>query len=310
MEMSDEMSFSIAMKEGWASYVNAQPPPRPPQLTLSKLKALSASDKALHDQQRELWHANAGTLYTPQVKSVLKQLWVKLRANVTGGQATKSAVALEGDSFLGKTTIAQTFAKAFHLREIAMNGDRTNAGDERWPVCYVSLSGHPTVKGLNSSLLRFFAHAGAERGSADEMEWRALQTFIKCKVKLVVVDDLHFLRWESADGSRVSNHLKSLVNKFPITMLLIGTGLTELGIHSQRHGLGKAVLGPTARRTSSIPMEPYKSAAKSVCGSGARSYTRSRATSSLRAIATASSPTSSVSTCMTAAPATWDLWSS
>ncbi len=181
MEISDAMSFSIAMKEGWSSYVNAQRPPRPPQLTSSKLKALSATDKALYDQQRYLWHANAGTLHTPQVERIIKRLWVVLNANVTAGQATKSAVALEGDSFLGKTTIAQTFAKDFHLRQIAMKGDRTNAGDERWPVCYVSLSGHPTVKGLNSSLLHFFAHAGAERGNADEMEWRALETFIKCK---------------------------------------------------------------------------------------------------------------------------------
>lgn len=257
MDISDLGYFSIATKEGWSTYVNAAPCPRPPLLTAKKLSALSSKDKTLYDQQRELWHANTGTMHTTQVKEILEELWADLRANVQRGQATKGALALEGDSFLGKTTIAQTFAKEFHLRELAMNGELTEAGDQRWPVCYVSLSGHPTVKDLCASLLYFFAHPGARSGNATDLQRRSLDTFTKCKVGLLVIDDLHFLRWDSADGSKVSNHLKSLVNNFPITMLLIGTGLTELGIKKERYGLGKAVLGPTARRTTSIPMEPY-----------------------------------------------------
>ena len=89
------------------------------------------------------------------------------------------------------------------------------------------------------------------------MARRALDTFLKCHVRLLIIDDLHFLRWESSDGSKVSNHLKYLVNEFPITMLLIGTDLTALGLYSAGRGFGKAVLGPTARRTTSYKFEPY-----------------------------------------------------
>jgi hypothetical protein len=204
MDMSDLGCFSIATKEGWSTYVNAEPCPRPPLLTARKLGALPSKDRVLYDQQRELWHANMGTMHTTQVNQILKDLWVVLRSNVQRGHATKSAVAIEGDSFLGKTTIAQTFAKEFHLREIAIKGDRTDAGDQRWPVCYVSLSGHPTVKDLCASLLYFFAHPGARSGNAAEMERRSLDTFTKCKVGLLVIDDLHFLRWDSADGCEIS----------------------------------------------------------------------------------------------------------
>jgi hypothetical protein len=113
------------------------------------------------------------------------------------------------------------------------------------------------MRDLNASLLHYFAHAGG-RGAAGDLARRALDTFIKCNVRLLVIDDLHFLRWESSDGSKVSNHLKYLVNEFPITMLLIGTDLTQLGLYRSAHGLGKAVLGPTARRTTSYRMEPYQ----------------------------------------------------
>ena len=179
-----------------------------------------------------------------------------LRGNVQSGEHAKGAVVIEGDSFLGKTTLVQLFAKEFHRQQIDLYGEMTDDGDERWPVAYVTLTGHPSMRDLNASLLHYFAHAGG-RGAAGDLARRALDTFTKCHVRLLIIDDLHFLRWESGDGSKVSNHLKYLVNEFPITMLLIGTDLTELGLYRSARGLGKAVLGPTARRTTSYRVEPY-----------------------------------------------------
>jgi hypothetical protein len=255
--MTDLQNFCAGTKEGWSAFVNAAPLCKPDRLSTRKLAALSTKDKALYDHQREQWHANMGTLRTPRVQRLVDELWIVLRSNVQHGDRAKGAVAVEGDSFLGKTTAVQLFAREFHLHEIATNGDKTDAGDERWPVAYVTLTGHPSMRDLNLSLLHYFGHPGVRRGSAGDLARRALATFLKCHVRLLIIDDLHFLRWESADGSMVSNHLKYLVNEFPITMLLIGTDLTELGLYSAGRGFGKAVLGPTARRTTSYKFEPY-----------------------------------------------------
>ena len=255
--MTDLQNFCAGTKEGWSTFVNAAPLCKPGRLSIRKLAALSTKDKALYDHQRAQWHANMGTLRTPRVQRLLDELWIVLRSNVQNGERAKGAVAVEGDSFLGKTTAVQLFAREFHLHEIATNGDTTDAGDERWPVAYVTLTGHPSMRDLNLSLLHYFGHPGVRQGSAGDLARRALDTFLKCHVRLLIIDDLHFLRWESADGSKVSNHLKYLVNEFPITMLLIGTDLTELGLYSAGRGFGKAVLGPTARRTTSYKFEPY-----------------------------------------------------
>jgi hypothetical protein len=255
--MTDLQNFCAGTKEGWSTFVNAESLRKPERLTARKLARLSTKDKTLYDHQREQWHANMGTLRTPKVQALLDELWIVLRSNVQHGERAKGAVAVEGDSFLGKTTAVQLFAKEFHRHEIATHGDRTEDGDERWPVAYVTLTGHPSMRDLNLSLLHYFGHPGVRRGSAGDLARRALSTFLKCHVRLLIIDDLHFLRWESADGSMVSNHLKYLVNEFPITMLLIGTDLTELGLYSAGRGFGKAVLGPTARRTTSYTFEPY-----------------------------------------------------
>jgi Bacterial TniB protein len=255
--MTDPQNFCAGTKEGWSAFVHAEPVPQPERLTRRKLAALSSKDKAKYDHARELWHANMGTLRTPRVEKLLAELAIVLRGNVQSGEHAKGAVVVEGDSFLGKTTLVQLFAKEFHRREIDIHGEMTDEGDERWPVAYVTLTGHPSMRDLNASLLHYFAHAGG-RGAAGDLARRALDTFLKCNVRLLIIDDLHFLRWESGDGSKVSNHLKYLVNEFPITMLLIGTDLTELGLYRSARGLGKAVLGPTARRTTSYRMEPYQ----------------------------------------------------
>jgi hypothetical protein len=254
--MTDPQNFCAGTKEGWSAFVNAEPMPRPERLTTRKLAGLPTKDKHAYDHARELWHANMGTLRTQRVTELLAELDMVLRGNVQSGEHAKGAIVVEGDSFLGKTTAVQLFAKEFHRQQIELHGEMTDDGDERWPVAYVTLTGHPSMRDLNASLLHYFAHAGG-RGAAGDLARRALDTFIKCHVRLLIIDDLHFLRWESGDGSKVSNHLKYLVNEFPITMLLIGTDLTELGLYRSARGLGKAVLGPTARRTTRYRMEPY-----------------------------------------------------
>ncbi len=255
--MTSLHNFCAGTKEGWTTFVLADAPRRPELLTVKKYEALSSSDKSLYDSSRELWHANMGTLQTPQVERMMHELWVVLRSNAQYSDHAKGAVAVEGDTFLGKTTIVQHFAKEYHLREIALHGDMTDAGDERWPVVYVTLTGHPTMRDLNSSLLYYFAHPGSRHGSAADLARRVLEAFIKCGVSLLIIDDLHFLRWESVDGSKVSNHLKYLVNDFPITMIMVGTELTQRGLYRSDHGFGGAILGPTARRTTSLSLEPY-----------------------------------------------------
>ena len=60
-----------------------------------------------------------GTLRTPRVQKMLDELWIVLRSNVQHGERAKGGIALEGDSFLGKTTVGAAFRKEFHLHEIA-----------------------------------------------------------------------------------------------------------------------------------------------------------------------------------------------
>ena len=250
-------NLTLARKEGWAAFVNAVPRQRPEALTRSAIRALGDAAANDYNLRRREWHANLGPLKTPQLAALHEDLWDILDSNLQDGDKAKGAVAIDSAAGLGKTTAALAFGKDFHLREVAERGPRTAEGDERWPVCRVGLTGNTTMKDFNLAMLEFFAHPGVTRGTAAQYIRRALDCVLLCDVRLLIVDDMHFLRWRLSSGVEISNHLKYLANEFPVTLLLIGVGLEAGGLLSEGRSYSDAVLAQTGRRTTVLDMRPF-----------------------------------------------------
>jgi len=249
-------NLTLARKEGWAAFVNAVPRQRPESLTRSAIRALGDAAANDYNLRRREWHANLGPLKTPQLAALHEDLWDILDSNLQDGDKAKGAVAIDSAAGLGKTTAALAFGKDFHLREVAERGPRTAEGDERWPVCRVGLTGNTTMKDFNLAMLEFFAHPGVTRGTAAQYIRRALDCVLLCDVRLLIVDDLHFLRWRLSSGVEISNHLKYIANEFPVTLLLIGVGLQAGGLLSEGRSYSDAVLAQTGRRTTVLVFRP------------------------------------------------------
>lgn len=250
-------NLTLARKEGWAAFVNAVPRQRPESLTRSAIRALGDAAANDYNLRRREWHANLGPLKTPQLAALHEDLWDILDSNLQDGDKAKGAVAIDSVPGLGKTTAALAFGKDFHLREVAERGPRTAEGDERWPVCRVGLTGNTTMKDFNLAMLEFFAHPGVTRGTAAQYIRRALDCVLLCDVRLLIVDDLHFLRWRVSSGVEISNHLKYIANEFPVTLLLIGVGLQAGGLLSEGRSYSDAVLAQTGRRTTVLDIRPF-----------------------------------------------------
>jgi hypothetical protein len=250
-------NLTLARKEGWQRMVQAPARTQPESLSVRRLRALGPAALAVYTRQRREWHANLGPLRTPQLAELHEDLWDIIDSNLQDGDKAKGAVAVDAFPGLGKTTSVLAFAKQFHQREITEQGSTTADGHERWPVCRVGLTGNTGMKDFNRAMLEFFGHPGAVRGTTAQFAHRALDCVLSCEVRLLVVDDLHFLRWKDKNGVEVSNHFKYIANEFPVTLLFVGVGLAARGLFSEGRDYTDSVLAQTGRRTTALGMAPF-----------------------------------------------------
>ncbi len=250
-------NLALSRKEDFKAFADGPRRTQPEALTRAQLAALGSGAKAEHDRLRREWHANLGPLKTPQLSELHEDLWDIVDSNLQDGDKAKGAVAVDAFPGLGKTTSVLAFAREFHRREIAEKGEFTDQGHERLPVCRVGLTGNTGMKDLNRAMLEFFGHPGRHRGTTAQLGQRALDCMLSCEVRLLALDDLHFLKWRRTNGVEVSNHLKWIANEFPVTLLMIGVGLADKGLFSEGGTTGDAVMAQTGRRTTRLGMRPF-----------------------------------------------------
>lgn len=257
-EEPDLSNLSLSRKEDFLLFAETPPRAQPEQLTLRQVKALS--DEARADRARRLraWHANLGPFETPQLADLHEDMRDIIDSNAQDGDKVKGAIAVDAFPGLGKSTAVMAFARKYHLREIAENGRFTPDGHERLPVCKVGLTGNTSMKDFNRALLEFYGHPGSHRGTTAQMAHRALDCIQSCRCRLLIIDDLHFLRWGRTNGIEVSNHFKYIASEFPVTLLMAGTGLAARGLFSEGDSFDNAPLAQTGRRTTPLGMEPFR----------------------------------------------------
>jgi hypothetical protein len=228
-----DRAYSLSTRRGWEEFVTAPPRQRPDLLALAQLRKLPETARAEYEEARSVWHANLGPLRTPQMRAVHEQLDDIVEANRQDGDKVKGAAVIDAHPGLGKSTIAQVFAREFHQRQVSLYGPLTSAGHDRIPVAHVCLTSSTSKRSFNAMLCRFFGLPGHDRGNADELGHKAADAVLSCDVRLCVVDDVHFLDPRRRDGRDVANHFKYLANTFPVSFVFVGVGLERRGLVSE-----------------------------------------------------------------------------
>ncbi|MFF1717492.1 AAA family ATPase [Streptomyces sp. NPDC058268] len=249
--------LTLSRKEGFGRFANAPRRVRPELLSRRQLKKLCDEALAEYNRARRKWHANLGPLDTPQLKDLHEDLWDIFDSNDQDGDKVKGGIALDAFPGLGKTTAVLAFARKLHRRIIKEEGQYTDAGHERWPVCRVGLTSNTGMRDFNRAILEYFSHPGRHRGTTAEFGYRALDSVLSAETQLLIVDDLHFLKWRNKSGIEVSNHFKYIANEFPVTLLMVGVGLEKRGLFSEGASYDDPVLAQTGRRTTRLGLEAF-----------------------------------------------------
>jgi hypothetical protein len=255
-------SYSLSRKEGWRRFVESAPRPRPPQLTVAELAGLGEDARFEHDEARAEWHANFGTIATPQLAAVYDELELIVASNRQDPDRVRGAAVIDGQPGLGKTTAVNLFARNLDRAERRRHGSVTEDGDERIPVFRVGLTSNTTLRTLNKMICEFYGHPGADRGSAAQLASYALDCVLRCSSRVGVIDDIHFIDQRSRDGIAVNNHLKWLANELPVTFIYAGVGLAERRFFAEGLTGAASALAQTARRWTRLPVAPFTAGEK------------------------------------------------
>jgi len=250
--------YSLSRKEGWRRYVQTPARERPDQRSAVELARVSDEAREDYNEARHDWHANFGILRTPQLAAIHDELEQIVASNRQDPDRIRGAAVIDALPGLGKTTIANVFARDFERTQIRRHGPLTDEGHERLPVFRVGLTSKTTLRTLNRMICEFYGHPGTERANAAQLASYAVDCVLSCETRIGIIDDLHFINPSHRDGLAVSNHLKWLANELPITFLYAGVGLAERRLFAEGLFGDNAALAQTGRRWTRLELPPFQ----------------------------------------------------
>lgn len=249
--------YTLSRKEGWRRWVDTLARVRPESLTKQQIAQLGQDARADYDDTRHDWHANFGTIKTPQLAAIHDELDQVVATNRQDPDRVRGAVVIDALPGLGKTTIANTFARDFDRTQRRRHGPLTDEGHERLPVFRVGLTSRTTLRTLNRMICDFYGHPGTAHSNAAQLTSFAVDCVLSCETRVGVIDDLHFVDPNRRDGIDVANHLKWLANELPVTFLFAGVGLAERRLFAEGLSGDSAVMAQTARRWTRLELPPF-----------------------------------------------------
>ncbi|HUR78859.1 MAG TPA: AAA family ATPase [Acidimicrobiales bacterium] len=230
------------------------PRKRPPALNKQDIVDLDEGNRDRYNRARETWHSDI-TVNSRQMQSLHDTLDLVVRSNGENpGRVRPSALVDSSRAGVGKTTAMTSYAAAYWRREVKALGSETPNG-ARVPVAYVTLSAGTTPKSLLTMLAEFY-DAPTRRLNASDLGRLVSSCVRNCRTRLIVLDDVHFLKTSQTDIRDVANQLKWLSTEVPATFVYVGIDLEDVIL---REGLPveAAATSQIARRTTTLALEPF-----------------------------------------------------
>lgn len=171
-----------------------------------------------------------------------------LKANGDAPPGSKTILCLDGLNTLGKSTLSKRWGMRKYVEWV---GQASPDHIPRWhpldrveadfvPVVYATLQSTSAIKELNAQLLAFMGHhtEGVTRATTT----RLVEALEQHGARLVMLDDLHFLRDRSAWARQVLDYLKFLnseLGELGGTLFLIGAELERTSLYTDPQIAGR-----------------------------------------------------------------------
>lgn len=246
------MDRRLLHAQAWA------PAPTPPKtLSLPELGALSEATLDAHIREVHAYVAGA-LIRVPQFEPALASMDQTIADNAVSLPGAKDVLFIDGCNVAGKSTLVKHWALQ-HYREWTQHEVLDSTGFPQWvpfpescgahftPVVVLNLDGDSRVVQVNQQILAFVGvHHGGPTGA---LSVRVMDVLRNHGVRLLIIDDAHFLRTNKVMGRAVLDHLKHLNTELGErhgSVVLVGAGLKGGPLAADPQLAGRMNLIPVA----------------------------------------------------------------
>lgn len=207
--------------------------PRPRLLTRAQLRALSDRELDAYQAERAKWHNNVPVLRTAPMTEMQDTLDDLVESQRWMEEGDRHGLWIDAESSMGKSTGIRDWGKRFYLRRrlehLNQTGSEFHGGTNKYvPLAYITLSERPTPRSINDELSRFYGQLEAAKGAnSATLANRAVDLMYSCGTEVLVFDDAHAMANRYANTDKTSKHLKFLMSKAPVTIVLASANAHE-----------------------------------------------------------------------------------
>lgn len=143
-------------------------------------------------------------------------------------------VLVSADSYTGKTTVARILMLDLLTQRLRDDPDCVHRGEV--PVAYVNLPSTGTPLGLYRMLAEFYGLPIGKRETEATLEHMVQHAVNRCRTELLVIDDVHNLKYGGAHSRKVSAAIRRLGDDIDCPILLAGIALEKTNLLIDREG--------------------------------------------------------------------------
>lgn len=215
--------FEPRRKEEWTDYVLAGGPAQLVVPSWQEYQAMDEMSRYRFNRDRDDQHSALVLAWTPRIARFDRQITVRLRANKRAPAGAKQCMLISGPGTVGKSTMVKMIARKYELglRRFEPELFEEKPGHDFVPVVYLTLDDNITPKKFSKALARYL-HVPVS-GDQSDIDDRVLDMLKATGVRLLVIDDAHFLDCTRRDGAATNDHVKFLAGCAGVT--IVGTGV-------------------------------------------------------------------------------------
>jgi hypothetical protein len=189
--------------------------PDPGTKTMPEMAALTPDERMLYQHQRAQWQASMPFLYTAEAERAMKALTVSALAATNKAIHQRGVPVVSGPPGVGKSFIVRQFtvnelrrhARLDYLLGASADSETDFYAEER-SALYIVLEDGVDVRGMYHTILRELGWPAERRDPSAQVQ-RALRA---CRTRLLVLDEIHNVKFDGATGRHVHLALKWLTN--------------------------------------------------------------------------------------------------